>query len=86
LDVIRQSILNAGPRLTQASFDTGIEQIQNMQLPEYRSVSFGPNRREGAATWQSAEFNKSRWQPSNDLIKKIGPYEPFWSLSYWTGQ
>ncbi|MCU1463729.1 MAG: hypothetical protein JWO37_3804 [Acidimicrobiales bacterium] len=80
LDVILQAIINAGPKLTQAGFISGIEAIRNMRTPAFPSVSFGPQRHEGSDTWLSAQFNKNRWQPSNDYINRFGNPQPWWMV------
>jgi hypothetical protein len=72
LDVIRQALQAAGPNLTQASFIRGIESIHGLQTPLYWSVTFGPGKPFGSDDWQMAQFNKSRWQPSNDYIDRSG--------------
>lgn len=79
MQVILRGLENAGPDLTAQTFIHGLEQIQDMQTAEYESVSLtGGPLGTGANDWQLAEFNKSRWQPSNDYWKMTGPYQP-WS-------
>lgn len=78
LEVILQAVRNAGPILTQGTFIRGIEAIQHLETPMFWSVSFGPQRIEGSDDWQSAQFNKNRWQPSNDYIDRVGPPQPWW--------
>jgi hypothetical protein len=75
MQVILQGLENAGPDLTSQSFIHGMEQIQNMQTAEYESVSFanGPGT-EGDNDWQTAQFNKNRWQPTDDVWGMVGPY------------
>jgi hypothetical protein len=75
MQVILQGLENAGPNLTSQTFIHGLEQVNNMQTAEYQSVSFtnGPGT-EGDNTWQTAQFNSGRWQPSNDLWAMTGPY------------
>jgi hypothetical protein len=75
MQVILQGLENAGPDLTSQTFVHGMDQIQNMQTAEYESVSFtnGPGT-EGDNTWQTAQFNAGRSQPSNDLWAMTGPY------------
>ena len=75
MDVILQALENAGPDLTSQRYVSAMEQIQNLQTAEYESVSFtnGPGT-EGDNTWQTAQFNNGRWQPSNDLWAMTGPY------------
>jgi len=83
LQVIRQAIVNAGPHLTQATFNAGMAQIQNMQTGEFSSITFGPHRYFGDNDWQSALFNRNRWQPSDDYVKTLGPYTPFSTFDDW---
>jgi hypothetical protein len=78
MEVILQAIRNAGPTLTQATFIRGIEAIRNMQTPMFWSVSFGPQKLEGSDDWQSAQFNRNKWQPSNDYINRFGNPQPWW--------
>ena len=85
LQVIRQAIANAGPDLTQTSFAAGMFNIHGMDTAEFQSVTFHPDKLFGDDTWQSAQFSKSRWQPSNDYIKMLGPYTAFAKISTWTG-
>jgi len=79
LDVILAAMTDAGPHLTQTTFIQAIEKIQDMQTPEYESVSFGPGQYFGDNVWQSESFNDARWQPSNDYWKPVGAYTP-WSV------
>jgi hypothetical protein len=75
MQVILQGLENTGPDLTSQSFIHGMEQVQNVQTAEYESVSFanGPGT-EGDNDWQTAQFNKNRWQPTDDVWGMTGPY------------
>jgi hypothetical protein len=75
MQVALAAITNAGPRLTVGSFTQGLDQIHAMATGEYASVTFGPGRWTGDDLWQTAQFNKARWQPSNDYIKRVGGYQ-----------
>ncbi|MHB8664048.1 MAG: ABC transporter substrate-binding protein [Acidimicrobiales bacterium] len=81
LDVILQALTAAGPHLTQATFIQSIEAIHAMQTPLYSSVTFGPRKLFGSDDWQLAQFNKNRWQPSNDYIDRSGSPQP-WFAQY----
>lgn len=83
MQVILQGLRNAGPDLTEQTFIHGLEQVRDMQTAEFESVSLtGGPLGTGDNDWQTAEFDKNRWQPSNDYWAMTGPYEPW---SYFPG-
>lgn len=78
LSVARQAILNAGPDLTQSSFVAALEQIHGMQTAYEPVLSFSATKHDGGDEFADAQFNKNRWQPTNDYWKSITPWMPFY--------
>jgi ABC-type branched-subunit amino acid transport system substrate-binding protein len=74
MEVLRTALAAAGANLTVERYLGGLQSIKNLPTSEFPSVSFAPGKYSGSDSIATAQFRKSRFQPSNDLWGFVSPW------------